>query len=186
MGYGRHRLVRNLWGSLAVAGVLASIGLGLPAINKEVPAVQPVASNRPYPVGAGVAVLPPPGASLDASQTRPGASSGQVLFYIGSVRYVLTATPFTGSLGDATSSLRTRITATSGYQVTGPESPIITRAGVIGRQGMYASSGRDGRYAVFLNHGIAVEVTLAGNEVDLRPLLPEIESSIQSITFGAS
>jgi hypothetical protein len=186
MGYGRRRLVRNLWGSLAVAGVMASIGLGLPAINKEVPAVQPVAANRPYPVGAGVTVLPPSGASLDASQTRPGTSNGQVLFYIGSVRYALTAAPFTGTLAEATSSLRSRITATNGYQVTGPETTIATKAGVTGRQGMYASSGRDGRYAVFLNHGIAVEVTLAGNEIDLRPLLPEIEASILSIAFGAS
>jgi hypothetical protein len=184
MGSGRQRLIHNLYGSLAVAAVLAGIGLGLPAINAEIPAVRPVPAGKPYLVGVGVMVLPPPGASLDATQTRPGATNGQVLFDLGGVRYALVATPYTGTLDEAAAHLRSTITAKRGYQIAGPESPISTRAGVPGKQGMYSSSGRDGRYAVFVDHGVAVQVTLSGNDVDLRPLLAGIESSVTSITFG--
>ncbi len=186
MGSGRQRLYRNLMGTLVVAAAIAIIGLGLPAVNREIPAVRAVISGQPYTVGAGVTVLPPPGASLDATQTRPGTVTGQVLFYVGTVRYALVATPYTGSLSEATAHLRSTLTASRGYQVTGPESPIRTDNGVTGMQGMYASAGRDGRYAVFVRHGLAVQVTFAGSDVDLRPLLPEIEASIASITFPAA
>jgi hypothetical protein len=186
MGSGRQRLYRNLLGTVIIAAAIAIIGLGLPAINREIPSVRSVVAGRPYLVGAGVTVLPPPGSSLDATQTRPGTTTGQVLFYLGTVRYTLVATPFTGTLGQAVTHLRSTITAKPGYQVTGPESPIKTRTGVAGAQGMYSSSGRDGRYAVFVSNGVSVQVTLAGTDVDLRPLLPEIESSIASITFPAA
>ena len=186
MGYGRRRLFRNLWASLMVLGVIAGIGWGLPAINREVPAERPVSASRPYLVGAGVTVIPPRGTSLDATQTAPGVTGGQVLFYIGGVRYAVVVGPFTGTLSAAAAKLRTQITSTRGYQVTGPESAIVTSAGVAGRQGMYASSGRDGRYAVFVDHGLAVNVTLAGNDMDLRPLLRKIESSVLTISFGAT
>jgi hypothetical protein len=186
MGYGRRRLFRNLWGTVIVAAAIAAIGLGLPAINAVVPAVRAVAAGKPYLVGGGVTVLPPPGANLDATRTRPGATTGEVLFDIGSVRYAVVATPFTGTLGEAALHLRSTITAKPGYQVTGPESPIRTRSGVTGKQGMYSSSGRDGRYAVFVSHGMAVQVTLAGSDIDLQHQLPEIESSVRSIRFPAA
>jgi hypothetical protein len=186
MGYGRRRLIRNLFGSAAVTAVVAGIGLGLPAINSDVPAVQPVSSAQAYPIGAGVTVVPPPDASLDATATRPGSQSGTALFVVGGVRYAVVVTPFTGSLDAAAARLRSKIMKTRGYQVTGPESPIVTRAGVNGRQGVYASPGRDGRYAVFLDHGVDVEITVAGNGVDLRPVLPDIEASVLSIAFEPS
>ena len=186
MGYGRRRLLRNFWGSAAVASVVAVIGLGLPAINDEVPAVRPVSAAEPYSVGAGVTVVPPPETSLDATQTRPGPTTGSALFEVGGVRYAVVVTPFTGTLAEAAARLRQKIVATRGYQVAGSESRISTRAGVVGRQGMYSSSGRDGRYAVFLQHGVDVEITVAANTLDLRPVLPAIERSVRTITFGAS
>jgi hypothetical protein len=186
MGYGRRRLLHNLWGSTVVAGAVAVVGLGLPAINSEVPAVRPVSATRPYEVGAGVTVVPPPGTSLDATQTRPGPTTGAVLFEVGGVRYAVVVTPFTGTLVEATAKLRQKIMGIRGYQVTGPESPISTRDGVVGRQGMYASSGRDGRYAVFVTNGVDIEVTVAGNSLDLRPVLPAIERSVRTITVSAS
>lgn len=137
-------------------------------------------------VGAGVTVNPPPGASVDVTQTRPGEFTGQALFYVGSVRYAIVARPFTGTLSQATTALRIKVTQTRGYQVTGPDSAIVTRDGVSGRQGTYSSSGRSGRYAVFVDYGVAVEVTIAGNDVDLRPLLPAIGASIQTIAFDPS
>jgi hypothetical protein len=186
MGNGRRRLIHNLWGSVGVVAVVALVGLGLPALNRRVPAVQPVPAGRPYDVGAGVSVVPPGGTSVDATQTRPGPINGQVLFFVGSIRYAVVVSPFTGSLDQATSRLRAKITATRGYQVTGPESRIVTRQGVTGRQGLYSSSGRDGRYVVFLRHGVDVEITAAASDVDLRPLLPAIEASILTVSFGGS
>lgn len=186
MGNGRRRLLQNLWGSTAVAGAVAIIGLGLPAINSEVPAVRPVSAERPYTVGAGVTVVPPPDTSLDATQTRPGPTAGAALFEIGGVRYAIVVSPFSGTLAEATAKLRKKIVGTRGYQVTSPESVISTTAGVAGRQGMYASPGRDGHYAVFLSHGVDVEITVAGNSLDLRPVLPTIERSLRSVSFGDS
>jgi hypothetical protein len=186
MGYGRRRLFRNLWGSLGVAAIVTVIGIGLPALNSKIPGVRPVSDREAYLVGAGVAVIPPPGSSLDATKTRPGPLGGQVLFYVGTVRYALVVAPFTGSLGEATTSLRSRITHNRGFQVAGPESAIVTRSGVQGRQGMYSSFGRDGRYVVFVAHGLAVDVTIAGTDIDLRPLLPMLNRSVSTIAFGAS
>jgi hypothetical protein len=185
MGYGQSRLIRNLCGSLGVAAVLALIGIGLPALNAEVPAERPVAANHPYPVGAGVTVVPPPGTSLDATQTRPGTQNGQALFVIGSIRYAVVVVPFTGTLAAAAAALRSKITGTRGYQVASPESAIETDSGVPGRQGTYASSVRDGRYAVFVSHGLDVQLTIAGSDVDLRPLLPALTRSMTSVVFGA-
>ena len=56
--------------------------------------------------------------------------------------------------------------------------------GVAGRQGSYSSPGRDGRYAVFVANGLSVEVTIAGSDIDLRGVLPAIESSVKSLAFG--
>lgn len=184
MGYGR-RLVRNLWRSAVVAAVIVGIGLGLPAINGSIAATQPVATTA-YRVGAGVSLMPPPGANIDTTVTRPGGEAGQVLFYVGSVRYAIVATPFDGSLTSATQRLREEIRQRSGYQIAGPESRTATSKGVPGRAGMYSSPGRDGRYTVFVSHRVAVSITVAGDAVDLRRILPSIDASIRSVGFGGS
>jgi hypothetical protein len=184
MGYGRHRLFRNLIESLAVGAAIALVGLGLPAWNDAVPAAQAVAADRAYPVGAGGTVVPPPNASLDVTKTAPGPHQGTALFVVGPVRYAIVVAPFTGMLGDAAARLRHKITATRGYQVAGGEKDIQTVHGVAGRQGMYSSPGRDGRYAVFVANGLVVEITVAG-DIDLRGVLPSIESSVRSLAFGS-
>jgi hypothetical protein len=184
MGPGARRLLPNLLPSLAVAGVVAVIAIGLPAINDQVAAKQPVASNRPYLVGDGVAVTPPSGAGLDATKTRPGETIGTALFLIGSVRYAVVVTPFDGTVSDAAARTRAKIEANAGFQVVGQEQPIRTAAGVSGLQGMYSSPGRDGRFADFVYQGVGAEVTVAGNAVELRTLLPKLSTSIASLTFG--
>ena len=184
MGHGRQRLLRNLLSSAGVAGTVALIGLGLPAVNSAIPAAKPVPADRPYAVAAGVTVEPPPGASLDVTATQPGARQGAALFVVGPVRYALVVTPFDGSLAQAAARLRTKITSRPGYQIAGGEQATATAQGVAGRQGTYASPGRGGRYAVFLSHGLVVEVTIAGNDIDLRAELPSITASVRTITFG--
>ena len=185
MGLGAKRLLLNLLSSIAVAATVAAIGIGLPAINDEIPAARPVPPG-PYSVGAGVSVVPPPGSGLDATKTRPGRITGTVLFVIGSVRYAVVVSPFDGTLAEAVQRLQAKIVATEGYQVVGGQKPVRTSTGVAGEQGMYSSPGRDGRYAVFLSDGIDAEVTVAGNGVELHQILPKVEASILTLRFGKS
>ncbi len=184
MGSGRYRQLHNVWASLAVAATIAAIGLGLPAINRSIPAARALPAHQPYEVAAGVALIPPPGAGLDVTKTEPGPRQGAALFVVGPVQYAVVVTPFAGSLNDAATRLRTKITSNRGYQVAGGETRVITHHGVAGTQGMYASSGRDGRYAVFVSDGLAVEVTIAGNDLDLHHALAEIDESVRTISFG--
>src|SRR5215813_2895535 len=162
MVHGRRRLLRNLWASLAVLVAVGIVGLGLPAINALLPAARAVSASEAYRVAAGVSVRPPYGASLDVTQTQPGSHQGSVLFVIGSVRYAVVVTRYTGTLAGAAERLRTKIRGTRGYQIAGGETTGTTAQGVAGREGSYASAGRVGRYAVFASHGLAVEVTAAG------------------------
>ena len=183
MGLGAKRLLLNLLSSVAVAAAVATIGIGLPAINRAIPSRRP-APPGPYSVGAGVTLVPPPGSGLDATKTRPGTVAGTALFVLGSVRYAVVVTPFDGTLAEAARRLQTKIGATQGYQVVGAQTPIRTAEGVLGAAGMYASPGRDGRYAVFVHHGVDAEVTIAGNGVELREIMPQVEASVLTLTFG--
>lgn len=184
MGYGPYRLLRNLLCSIVVAGVVIGIGIGLPALNKGFPAARAITTSRPYQIAAGVTVVPPPGAGLDVTKTRPGPDEGAALFLIGSVRYAIVVTQSRGTLDEAAARLRAKIEATHGYQVAGGERPTATTQGVPGWQGTYASTGRYGRYAAFLHDGIDVEVTVAGSDVELRRVLASIETSILTLTFA--
>src|SRR5690348_3157626 len=140
---GRHE-VRNLAWCLGILVVLGSLAVGLPAVNAALPADRPVPVDRPYLLGNGVTVLPPPTARLDVTTSGPG----RTLFLLGGVRYLLVVAPSDGTLDDVAAELRNKIMANRGYQVTGPETAIVTSHGVPGRQGGYTSPGRDGRYAV--------------------------------------
>jgi hypothetical protein len=177
----RRRQVANLLAGLALAGVLWLVAYGLPAIDRSLPASEPVPPGRPYDVGAGVTVLPPPGAHVDLTRTRPAQDRGTAVFLLGAVRYAITVAPFDGGLSAAAERLRTRITGTAGYQVTGAQSTVATAGGVPGLQGGYTAPGRAGRYAVFLSDGYAVEVTVSGTDMELARALPGIEVATGSI-----
>lgn len=183
MAYGSHRLLRNLLYSTAVAVTVVAIGMGLPLVNNELPAAQAVPANHPYEVAAGVTVIPPASSGLDVTKTRPGPHEGAALFVVGSIRYAIVVTQFNGTLDEATARLRGKIERIRGYQVIGGEGAITTRQGLRGRQGMYVSAGRNGRYAAFLHDGIDVEMTVAGNDVELHRTLASIEASIVTLTF---
>jgi hypothetical protein len=183
MGHGRRRLLRNLWASLAVAATLAVIGVGLPAVNSLLPSARAVSAAESYAIAAGVSVRPPADASIDVTQTQPGPRGGAVLFVLGTVRYAIVVTPFIGSLPTAADHLREKITETRGYRVASGYTAVTTAQGVTGRQGTYASAGRVGRYAVFVAHGLSVEVTVAGSDTALPSALPGIAASIRTLAF---
>lgn len=185
MGAVLRRQLTGLLATLSMVAVLAALAFGLPAIDRSLPAGRPVDAGRPYAIGAGVTVRPPPGAVLDVTGTRPADDRGSVLFVLGQVRYAIVVQPFGGDLGAAAGRLRQRITGTAGYQVTGTELTVATGTGLPGLQGGYTAPGRGGRYAVFLVDGLAIEVTVSGDDPDLEDRLAAIETSTGTLRYEA-
>lgn len=181
MGSVTRRQRAALSGALGVVAVLAGLAYGLPAVDRALPAERPVVPGVPYEIGADVSVVPPRGAVLDVSGTRQGDADGRVLFRIGPVRYSILVRPFDGTLDAAATSLRRRITATAGYQITGGQLGIMTGQNLAGLQGGYAGPGQGGRYAVFLAGGRTIEVTVTGAELDLGRTLPAIDASTRTL-----
>jgi hypothetical protein len=180
MGITRRQLT-NLLGALGVVGTLAGLAFGLPALDRALPSQRAVSADQPYPIGAGVTVVPPAGATVDLTGTRPGDQEGKALFRLGPVQYAIAVRPFDGSLVMAAESLRKRITGTAGFQVTGTQLAVSTTAGVQGLQGGYTAPGRSGRYAVFVATGLTIEVTISGADLDLGRSLPAIEASTRTL-----
>jgi hypothetical protein len=176
----RRQLV-NLAATATMLAVLAGLAFGLPALDRSITDERPVPPNRPLPVGAGVTVVPPPGATVDITRYKPGSNDGSVLFLLGPVRYLIVVEPFDGDLPAAADRLRRKITGRAGYQVVGTELGAITAAGIAGTQGGYAAPGRGGRYAVFLADGLVIEVTVSGDDLALTRTLPVVQASTDSI-----
>jgi hypothetical protein len=184
MGRVTRRQLTNLLGAFGVVVTLGGLAYGLPAVNDALPSERPVPQDGPYPIGGGVSVMPPPGAYIDVTETRPADDSGTVLFRLGPVRYYISVREFKGDLDDATEVMRRRITGTSGYQVTGTELTIATQYGIPGRQGGYSGPGRGGRYAVFVTDGRTIEVTVSGASLDLgRAALAAIDASTRTLRY---
>jgi hypothetical protein len=182
MKVARSRLLRNVAGTVGLLVAVGALALGLPAADRALPASRPVPAE-PYLVGAGVTVVPPPGAVLDVTATRPGADRGTALFLVGGVRYVVVVAPFSGDVEAAAARLRAKITGVRGYQVAGTESVAATASGLAGRQGGYAAPGRLGRYAVFLAPDLSIEVTVAGTDQELRAARAATDMSTRSIAI---
>jgi len=178
------RELMSLLGAFGVVATLAGLAFGLPAIDRSLPDTRPVSAEEPYLIGAGVTVVPPSGATLDVTVTRPGGSTGTALFRVGSVQYQIAVRPFDGDLRTAGERLRHRITATAGYQVTGPQLEVTTADGLDGLQGGYTAPGRSGRYVVFVADGLTIEVTVSGADLDLGRTLPQIEASTRTLRTG--
>jgi hypothetical protein len=173
----------NLLGALSLVTALSGLAFGLPALDHALPADRAVASDRPYTIGGGVTVVPPPGARIDVTETRPTDDAGTALFRLGPVRYRITVQPFDGDLSAAAVRLRQRITGTAGYQVTGTELTVATVTGLAGLQGGYTAPGRGGRYAVFVADGHTIEVTVSGADLDLGRTLPAIDASTRTLRY---
>jgi hypothetical protein len=185
MGRGTRHYRADLLGALALVLVLAALALGLPALNNSLSSERPVRSDVPYRIADGVTVVPPRGALLDVTETRPSGAQGTVLFRIGPVRYLITAQRFNGDLGAAATRLRQRITGNRGYQVTGIQMAVATSTGLAGVQGGYTAPGRGGRYSVFVAGGRIVEITVSGADLDLGRTLPAIEDSTRTLRVEA-
>jgi hypothetical protein len=183
MGTVTPRQLTSVLAALSIVAILAGLAFGLPALNRALPSGRSIPADRPFRIGAGVSVRPPPGAVLDVTGTRPGDNDATALFRIGPVRYAIAVRPYDGTLTAAAARLRQRITDTSGYQVTGTQLAVATASGLAGLQGGYAAPGRGGRYAVFLADGRTIEVTVSGADPDLGGTLPAIEASTRTLRY---
>ncbi|GAB7041515.1 hypothetical protein JCM9533A_53650 [Catenuloplanes niger JCM 9533] len=177
------RLLRNGLGSGVIVLVLGLLAVGLPALDRSLDSTQALPDGVPYEVGGGVTVIPPPGALLDVTKTRPSDDRGTVLFLVGPIRYAVVVQPFEGGLPDAADKLRRKIAANRGYQVVGREASIATADGqLLGLSGGYSAPGRGGRYAVFLAGDRSIEVTVSGTDPQLSAARAAIDASTRSIT----
>ncbi len=179
MGVAPPRLWLNGLGSIAVLIIVAAIGIGLPALDRAVAADRPLRAGAAYLVGAGVSLVPPAGATLDAGRTRPGRDRGTAVFRVGALRLAVQAATYDGLLPAAAARLRTKLTVGAGCQIVGTEQPAVTTSGVPGVQGRYLNGQRAGRYAVYVASGVAVEATVEG------PLGTTNESAPQSLASTA-
>jgi hypothetical protein len=177
-------LVGNVLGSLAIVALVALIAIGLPRLDHSLSAARAVTDGVRLPVGGAVTIVPPSGATLDVSQTRPGDQRGTALFTVGTVRFAVVVAPSNDTLDEAADQLRGQITGRSGYQVTGDDHAVRSDTGVDGRAGVYSSPGRSGEYVVYVHDGRSVEVTVSGPDGDLRSVLPTVEASARSVAFG--
>ncbi|GAA2652578.1 hypothetical protein [Paractinoplanes durhamensis] len=180
------RELMNILGAFGLVAVLAGLALGLPAVDRAFSAERPLQAGVPVDIGAGVTVVPPAGATLDVTGTRPGGSMGSAFFRLGAVQYKISVRPFDGDLETAAARLRQRITGNQGYQVTSAQLAVDTVDGLAGLQGGYTAPGRGGRYAVFVGDGRTIEILISGNDLDLGATLPQIEASTRTLRIDGT
>jgi hypothetical protein len=183
MGVAPPRLVPNLVGSLAVLVVVAAVGVGLPVLDRAVGADRPLPAGVPYRIGAGVSLVPPAGATLDAGRTRPGRDHATAVFQAGGVRLAVQATRFDGTLATAADRMRTKLAFGMGCRLTGTGQPSVTAAGVPGVAGGYVTRQGTGRYAVYVAGGIAVEATIDGPVNGPPRAQAAVQDSLASLTI---
>jgi hypothetical protein len=183
MGVPQAGLRRNGLYSLGILAVVAAITLGLPALDRALPPERAVPTGVAYPVTDTVTVIPPAGARLDVSQTRPGRHSGHAVFLLGRVRIAILVSPDQLTLAAAADQLRTRLRDGLGATSIGPEG--ITPTGIL--TGRFRAGPDRGWYAVrvfgstTVVNATVVNATASGPPGELASGLPAIEASVASI-----
>ncbi|HEV7899058.1 MAG TPA: hypothetical protein VGP31_14580 [Planosporangium sp.] len=181
MGVPQGGLRRNAMCSLAILAVVAAISLGLPAFDRAFPRERAVTPGVAYPVTDGITVVPPAGARLDVSQTRPGHDSGHAVFLVGRVRFAVLVSPQQLTVAAAADRLRTRLRDGLGASPTGAQR--LTSSGAL--TGRFRAGAEGGWYAVRVLGSATVDVTASGPPDELAERLPAIEAAAESIARAA-
>jgi hypothetical protein len=178
MGVPHAGLRRNALCSLGILVVVAAITLGLPVLDRALPRERTVPPGAAYPLTDTVTVIPPPGARLDVSQTRPGRDWGHAVFLVGRVRFAILVSPERLTLTAAADRLRTRLRDGLGATSIGPDG--LTPTGIL--TGQFRAGPDRGWYAVrVLGATTVVNVTASGPPGELANRLSAIEASAASI-----
>jgi len=183
MGVPQAGLRQNALCSLAILGAIVAIAVGLPALDRAVAGTRALASGIPYAITDRVTVVPPPGAALDLTGTRPGAHAGQAVFVLGRVRIAVLVSGDRLSLDRATYRLLRRLRDSIGADpIAGPGGPLLGLSTDEARAGRFHAPQVDGWYAVrLLRDGTVVDVTASGRGSELIALLPAIEATAASV-----
>jgi hypothetical protein len=192
MGVPQAGLRRNALASLGILAVVAAIALGLPALDRALPRERALPTGAAYPVTDTVTVIPPAGARLDASQTRPGRDSGHAVFLVGRVRFAILVSPDRLTLAAAADRLRTRLRDGLGASQTGDEGPLAGVKAAGARTGRFHAGADRGWYAVRVfgsttagsttaGSTTVVDATATGPPAELADRLPAIKASVASI-----
>lgn len=198
----RRFLIRDALYSAAVVVFLLAAAIGLPAVDRSVPGLRRLPDGVPYRVGAGIELVPPPGALLDVSRSRPAETWGRAVLILadGQVRCLVVVSGYDGSLEQATERLRNRLERVAGVRLGASLATVRTAAGNDGQEGQYVPAGgrggtglfdtvqpdrearRAGRFAVFVIAGRVVEVTAVGPAKALRGVGESINECLTTIT----
>ncbi|HWN35947.1 MAG TPA: hypothetical protein VNP03_24560 [Pseudonocardia sp.] len=174
---------RNLMGCVAVLACMALILFGPYALNRALPTQRLVPTDQPMALGAlPVTVVPPPGARLDATHTRPDQDTVQ--FVVGGVEYWLRASEYPGSLPTLADRARRSREAENGFVSMEPDRDATTRQGTPGRQAGFVLATATGHSAVFVADGIAVWVDVRGTPREMAQHTADIEASVATLTIG--
>ena len=105
---------------------------------------------------------------------------------IGSVRYAVVVTPFDGTLATRRPRLQAKITGEPGYQVIGGEQAIRTTCTACPASRARTRSPGPGRPLRGVRRdGLDAEVTVAGNGVELRDVMPVVQASIVTLASAS-
>jgi hypothetical protein len=182
MGVPQAGLRLNMWCSLGILVVITVLGAGLPALDRAVSGTRQLTPGVPYRVTDAVSVVPPAGATLDAGQSRPGRDSGQVLFNVGGVRFVVLVSQDELTLGTATDRLLARLRDSVGARTTSAAHGVAGVPADLISSGRFRSDRLDGWYAVrVFAPRTVVDVTASGSAAALTERLPAIQTAVASI-----
>ncbi|HEY6596096.1 MAG TPA: hypothetical protein VI011_18650 [Asanoa sp.] len=172
---------RNLAGCVAVAAAVAAFSVGLPAVDEAIPD-STVSHDSPLAFAAGVTVVPPPNATLDAEGTSP--EQGVVTMSVDGVQYRLQAEAFDGTLQQLADRTRELIQGAGGVQAVSADRPASTVDGVPGLQASFVAEQQTGWYTVFLDRGTAVTAVIDGPDASVTSNRDALEASVRSVAFG--
>lgn len=173
----------NLYGCLAVLAVVATIGLGLPAVDRALPGRRSIHPGDRIQIAYGTSLTAVGGTVMDLAKTSPALH--RVVLVVRGARVVAEASEYTGSPAGLAGQLRRKIRSNPGYQASGADHPTRTADGVDGLHGSYSTPGRVGMYAVFVHGGVGVQISIAGSVTDLRRNNDALLAMVHSVRFGA-
>jgi len=170
--------------ALAVAFVALFFAAGLPAIDRLVPGLAPIAPGTVVQVGMGVAFTPADGWKLNrsAQATVPGR---QVEVTNGGTRFRVLVEPYGGTAQAKFDQVSKEIAKAFGIVVApGSGASLATRSGLGGLRGSFTSLKTDGVYAVFVTRGTAIIATALQPQSVNQGNAGDIAAMIDSISAG--
>lgn len=169
--------------ALGVAFVALFFAAGLPAIDRLVPGLAPIAPGTLLQVGMGVTVTPAGGWKLNrsAQATVPGS---RIELTNGGTRFRVFVEPYSGTAQARFEQVSNEIAKAYGIVVPGSGTAVATRGGLRGLRGAFTSLKTDGVYAVFVTRATAIIATALQPRGANQGNADDVAAMIDSIAVG--